>query len=368
MEYNLDKTKNQLYYSLFKSVYFDDNYKLKCSFNEIIFKYFDDIDNQNLIFYNNLELFKLELIIINFIYYNITENSKKNLLIIIPDNNVNMFYSYLSKLVYLLNVNIQIKHLYSNNFDLLNENSNYTINIYTIRIKTFNNYMQYFYSDDCSIDYIICSCDNFIIYKNIIPFINLINKNKIGTKFIIYGEKIPTLHKNDILHNFKKVCLNNTNYLNKLYFPKINIYKYNILHNILESYNLYYTIIYCKTDIDELKNFFNNNNIGYKVIPNNMSKLYKYNNFYDIFEVNNFNESLKCYMFRFFIITDIEMIKFVLNIPEFENLILLDDFDCFNQYKNIMYNIKNIKNIFFTENVNKEILSECYNINKINYI
>ena len=148
----------------------------------------------------------------------------------------------------------------------------------------------------------------------------------------------------------------------------MNNNKYNILNNILENYNLYYTIIYCKTDIDELKTFFNNINIGYKLIPNNMSKIYKYHNYNDIFEINSFNESLKCYMYRFFIITDIDMIKFILNISEFENLILLDDFDCFNQYKNIIYNIKNIKNIFFTENINKEILSECYNINKINYI
>ena len=255
MEYNLDKTSNQLYYSLFKSVYFDDNYKLKCSLNEIILKYFNNNDNQNLIFYNNLELFKLELILINFIYYNITENGNKNLLIIIPDNNVNIFYSYLSKFIYLLNENIKIKHLYSNNFDLLNEHTNDTINIYTIRIRTFNNYMQYFYSDDCSIDYILCCCDNFIIYKNIISFIDLINENKTGTKFIIYGDKIPNLNKNDVLVNFKKVHLNNAIYNNKLYFPKMNIDKYNILYNILENYNLYYTIIYCKTDIDELKHF-----------------------------------------------------------------------------------------------------------------
>jgi hypothetical protein len=116
-----------------------------------------------------------------------------------------------------------------------------------------------------------------------------------------------------------------------------------------------------------LREYFKKHNIGYKIISCNFSKLYKNNNFYDIIEINKFYESLKCCMYRFYIVTDINILKVLTYIEEFENILLFDPLTCFTQYDNILYDIISKKNVFFLNNTHQQKLCEYYDITKINY-
>ena len=337
---NLENTNNDSYYSYFHK---SNLFLFSDFFNKINTFLINNINKYDYLYMiNPLNIFNMEQLVLNTLYIN-NKNNQKYKIIIINNNNIDIYYSKCNKLLknydninYIFSLNDYDKScdvviINYNLLSLLIYNNLFDINDKYIFILNFE--LPFFFNDQ-------------LIY--ISDFLKI---NNVNYKTFFYGNYINNNYKLFLKNN--NILINNFfdyNKYNNLYFfcyYKLNDFKTK-MNYILNNFSISNCIIYVNNDnYNKIINYFIFNEIEYKY-------LYEDD---DIFFLNNSP--------KFYIVNNLFCLT--KKIYYFDNCFLYQDINCLNKLKEIIFHIdKTKKNIFFNNNNNQINIEKTYNIKTIN--